>query len=71
LAAANISSEGAWAGATTVVLAIGSERGWTPTERELFRAQRFTLVHLGPRVLRTETAVVSAVTLARAKLESA
>jgi RsmE family RNA methyltransferase len=71
LATASVSRDGPWAGATTVVLAIGSERGWSPGERELFRAHGFALVHLGPRVLRTETAVVAAVTLARAKLESA
>lgn len=51
-----------------LVLAIGSERGWSARERELLRAQKFTFVHLGPRVLRTETAVVAAVTVARAKL---
>jgi 16S rRNA U1498 N3-methylase RsmE len=33
----------------------------------LFRAQRFTFAHLGPRVLRAETAALAAVTLIRAK----
>lgn len=51
-----------------VVLAIGSERGWSTTERELLRQSGFQLVHLGPRVLRTETAVVAALTLVRARL---
>ncbi len=50
------------------VLALGSERGWTARERDLFRAAGFRLAHLGPRVLRTETAVVAAVTLVLAKL---
>ena len=36
--------------------AIGSERGWTDTEREAFRAGGFTLCSMGDRVLRTETA---------------
>lgn len=48
-----------------VVLALGPERGWSAAERNLLRAQGFTLVHLGPRVLRVETAVVAAVTLVR------
>ncbi len=51
-----------------VVLALGSERGWTTRERALLRGAGFRLAHLGPRVLRTETAVVAAVTLALAKL---
>jgi RsmE family RNA methyltransferase len=51
-----------------VVVAIGSERGWSAAERELFRSERFQLVHLGDRVLRTETAFVAALTLVRAKL---
>lgn len=36
--------------------AIGSERGWTDTEREAFQAAGFTLCSMGDRVLRTETA---------------
>lgn len=48
-----------------VTLAFGPERGWSAAERNLLRARGFTLVHLGPRVLRLETAVVAAVTLAR------
>ncbi len=43
-----------------VVLALGPERGWGPADRMLLRAHGFTLAHLGPRVLRTETAVVAA-----------
>lgn len=49
----------------SVTLALGPERGWSAAERNLLRAQGFTLVHLGPRVLRVETAVVAAVTLVR------
>lgn len=41
-------------------IAIGAERGWSNSERELLRDQAFTLVSLGPRVLRQETAVVVA-----------
>lgn len=51
-----------------VILALGPERGWSAAERALFRAHAFTFAHLGPRVLRTETAVIAAVALIRAKL---
>lgn len=53
---------------TPVALALGPERGWSAAERDLFRAQGFQFVHLGPRVLRAETAALAAVTLVRAKL---
>lgn len=53
---------------SAVVLAIGSERGWSAAERELLRGAGFAFAHLGARVLRTETAVVAALTLVRAKL---
>lgn len=49
--------------APSIVLALGSERGWSPRERELLRAAGFHFAHLGERVLRTETAVVAATTL--------
>ncbi len=42
------------------VLALGSERGWTAAERGQLRAAQFDFAHLGPRVLRTETAVTAA-----------
>jgi len=51
-----------------VILAFGPERGWSAAERDLFRAHTFTFAHLGARVLRTETAVIAAVALMRAKL---
>lgn len=43
-----------------VTLAIGSERGWSPAERDILRADTFSLRHLGKRVLRTETACIAA-----------
>lgn len=49
-------------------LAIGPERGWSAREREQLRAHAFALVHLGPRVLRTESACIAAIALVRAKL---
>jgi len=41
------------------LLAVGPERGWSQSERELLREQEFTLCHMGQRVLRVETAVVA------------
>jgi RsmE family RNA methyltransferase len=49
-----------------LVLAFGPERGWSAAERALLRSAGFSLAHLGPRVLRTETAVVAAVAIAKA-----
>ena len=51
-----------------VVLALGSERGWSPAERVFLREACFHFAHLGRRVLRTETACIAAVTLIRSKL---
>lgn len=51
-------------------IAIGSERGWSAAERGLLRTHGFTFVHLGSRVLRTETAVIAALTLLHAKLDA-
>jgi len=48
------------------VLAIGPERGWGPRDRNALRAAGFALAHLGPRVLRSETAVVAALAILRA-----
>ena len=56
------------AGNTPIVLALGPERGWSGTERDLLRENKFALVHLGARVLRTETAAVAAVAVVKAKL---
>lgn len=55
-----------FAPAAPLVLALGPERGWGPADRAALRAAGFTLVHLGPRVLRLETAVIAALTLAQA-----
>lgn len=46
-----------------VVLAFGSERGWTEGERAVFAEANWQFAHLGSRVLRLETAVVSAVSI--------
>lgn len=43
----------------SVIVAFGSERGWTGAERDLLRDADFEMAHLGKRPLRTETAVVA------------
>lgn len=53
--------------AAPVVLALGGERGWSDAERALLRQHGFALAHLGPRVLRTETACIAAIALIKAK----
>jgi RsmE family RNA methyltransferase len=50
------------------ILAIGSERGWSAAERDFLRHEGFTLAHMGERVLRTETAAVAALAIARSML---
>ena len=39
---------------------VGPEGGWSPTELEMFHALNIPVVCLGPQVLRTETAVIAA-----------
>jgi RsmE family RNA methyltransferase len=46
-----------------VVIAIGSERGWSERERAQLEAADFSRCSLGERALRTETACVAAVAL--------
>ncbi len=52
----------------SITLALGPERGWSARDRDTLRAAHFDFVHLGPRVLRAESACLAAVTLVRAKL---
>ena len=47
----------------TIIL--GSERGFSPEEQKLAASPTLRRRHLGPTILRTETAVVAAVTLAQ------
>lgn len=51
-----------------IALALGAERGWSTGERETLRAHGFTLAHLGPRILRTETACVAAISVCLSRL---
>jgi len=50
-----------------LVLAIGSERGWTAAERVRFREAGYLVCSLGSRILRTETAATAALAIALAK----
>lgn len=52
----------------SAILALGPERGWSPNERDTFRKNGWKLAHLGPHVLRAETAVTAAVAAAAAHL---
>ena len=51
-----------------VVLALGAERGWSADERELLLRRGFLLAHLGERVLRAETACITAIAVLKTKL---
>jgi len=72
VAADNVRPEGAMSGVTParrpVVLAVGSERGWTDHERGLLGNAGFIRLSLGSRALRTETACVAAAVLAIEKI---
>jgi RsmE family RNA methyltransferase len=72
VAADNVRPEGAMSRLTPtmrpVVLAIGSERGWTDYERDLLEEAGFLRLSLGSRALRTETACIAAAVLAIEKI---
>ena len=46
----------------TCSIAVGPEGGWSPRDREQLIAAGFEGARLGPRVLRTETAGIAAIT---------
>jgi 16S rRNA (uracil1498-N3)-methyltransferase len=50
-------------------IAIGPEGGWTPEEEALFDANGWRAVSLGPRILRAETAALSALAIVASLLE--
>ena len=72
IAADNVRPEGAMSRVTPtkrpVVLAIGSERGWSDRERDMFEAAGFLRLSLGSRALRMEAACVAAAVLALEKI---
>lgn len=53
----------------TLEIAIGPEGGWAPAEEALFDANGWRAVSLGPRILRAETAAVSALAIVTSYLE--
>ena len=53
---------------SSLLLALGAERGWSAAERTLLREHGFAFAQLGERVLRTESAVIAALSIMRAKL---
>ncbi|HET6168884.1 MAG TPA: 16S rRNA (uracil(1498)-N(3))-methyltransferase [Terracidiphilus sp.] len=50
-------------------IAIGPEGGWAPEEEALFDANGWRAVSLGPRILRAETAAISALAVVASFLE--
>jgi len=52
----------------SVALAIGPEGGWAPEEMQLFAANGWKPVTLGPRILRAETAAIAALAVCGAVL---
>jgi len=53
---------------TPVVALVGPEGGWSDNELDLFESRRVIFVTLGPRILRTETAALVAITLIQHRL---
>ncbi|UTC81725.1 16S rRNA (uracil(1498)-N(3))-methyltransferase [Treponema denticola] len=47
----------------SILIAIGSERGWTQNERDTFFSEGFISYSMGKRILRTETALTSALSV--------
>jgi 16S rRNA (uracil1498-N3)-methyltransferase len=52
-----------------IEIAIGPEGGWAPDEEALFDASGWKAVSLGPRILRAETAAITALAVAASMLE--
>jgi len=51
-----------------IIVAVGSERGWSGAERALFRQADFRLLSLGGRALRSEVAAIAACAFAASRL---
>lgn len=54
--------------AKSVALLVGPEGGWTEAERSAAREANWVFVSLGPRILRAETAAISALAVLNAAL---
>lgn len=57
------------AGASSLCLGLGPERGWSAAERDHLRQAGFQLASLGERVLRTESALVAGLAVALAAMQ--
>jgi 16S rRNA (uracil1498-N3)-methyltransferase len=55
--------------APAISMAVGPEGGWTAEEEALFDAESWKPVSLGPRILRAETAAITAMAVVAALLE--
>lgn len=53
----------------SIVAAIGSERGWTNSERELLESRGFVRLGMGERIMRTETAATVAASVILAQMK--
>ncbi|MGY1459717.1 MULTISPECIES: 16S rRNA (uracil(1498)-N(3))-methyltransferase [unclassified Luteimonas] len=53
-------------GGRSVVIAIGPEGGWSPRDRSVLADGGFSGLRLGPRILRTETAGIAAISALQA-----
>jgi 16S rRNA (uracil1498-N3)-methyltransferase len=53
----------------SIRIAVGPEGGWSPEEEALFNAASWEPVSLGPRILRAETAAITAIAIVAALLE--
>ena len=58
-----VGAVGAITATSRIAVFIGSERGWSASERRRFRDDKILIAHLGPRVLRVETACVAALSI--------
>lgn len=61
-------SEMSMAQGSAVTCFIGSERGWSQRERQLFAEAKVHSFQLGPRVLRADTAFIAALSLTQFKM---
>jgi 16S rRNA (uracil1498-N3)-methyltransferase len=59
----------AGSGTPALEIAIGPEGGWAPEEESLYDVSGWKAVSLGPRILRAETAAITAVAIAASMLE--
>ncbi|HEX4284907.1 MAG TPA: RsmE family RNA methyltransferase [Terracidiphilus sp.] len=55
--------------APAIEIALGPEGGWAPDEEALFDTHGWKAVSLGPRILRAETAAITALAVAAALME--